>query len=353
MKILAIAPNRRTGALLYSEKLYRRLPAQVVSGGDSILRLIARLSKNPPDVYHIQFEYRGFGNFARSLFVLTCLSLTLSRRRPVVITLHGLMVPESVSGRRLGQLSFLVFLASIRFAGHFATVLIVHSELMRRVLTQVYFIDKGVVIPHGTDCDELSVKLVKKPDSVVFYGFIRPSKGIDVLIDAVRIVRETHPKTTLTVIGSIARADEAKYLGSLRQRVLQNELEKAVVFREGFTGVDERTRLIGENTVVVLPYTDRFVEVSGVVHDLAEYGVPVICSSTPRFSELSDEFDCLKVNSSPQDVAAAIIRIFEDEELRTRIGANLKLKAMTESWDSVAQRHLSLFSAVSGKFCQD
>ncbi len=350
MRILAIVPARKkTGASLYSNKLYQRLPAEMVPGEDAFVRLLSMLLKSDADLYHIQFEYRGFGSFPRSLILLTLLTLVLSLRRPVVITLHGLIVSKSVEQRRFGWLSYFMFFASVRLAGVFAVVFVVHSELMKTVLKRIYRIENVVVIPCGTDADELGSQSAGKHNKLIFFGFIRPSKGIENLIEALAIARGVFPNLVLTVAGSVARPDEAEYLRYLRRRVQQHNLDNNVNFKEArFGDVTERTRLVGEAITVVLPYTDNFVEISGVVHDLAEYGVPIVCSHSPRFSELVDEFDCLKVSPTPADLADAIVRILKNPELRSRLGANLRLKAQKQSWNNVAQQHFSLYQKLVG-----
>ena len=345
MRILAIIPAReKTGASLFSKKLYLRLPSEIYPGRGSFISLLSRLLRKDVDVYHVQFEYRSFGGFPRSVALLVLLSMVLSLRRPVVVTLHGLIVPESVEDRRFGWLSYFAFLSSVRISGLFTSAFIVQSQLMQTVLKRVYRIRRSVVIPCGTDSDELFFRESHNPTSLVFFGFIRPSKGIENLIDALASVRRFFPKVELIVAGSIARQNESNYLSDLHRKVEQHNLVDSVKFENAsFGSSTERTRFLSDAITIVLPYTDNFIEISGVVHDLAEYGVPIICSRTPRFSELTDEFDCIKTTPDPRSLTEAILRLIEDSELRSRLGANLRLKAKRESWDRVAEHHLSLY----------
>ena len=357
MKILAIVPAReKTGASLYSKKLYLRLPSEVLPGKGSLLSLLSRLLSINVDAYHVQFEYRSFGSFPRSLILLILLTMVLSVKRPVVVTLHGLIVPESVQDRRFGYLSYFAFLSAVRIAGLFTSAFIVQSQLMKTVLKRVYRMRRSVVIPCGTDSDDLFSQESHNPNSLVFFGFVRPSKGIENLIDAHALVRRIFPRVGLIVAGSVARPDEARYLSDLHRRVEQQNLADIVKFEDAsFGNSTERTRLLSEAITIVLPYTDNFIEISGVVHDLAEYGVPIICSRTPRFSELIDEFDCIKTNPDPRALAEAIVRLLQDPDLRSKLGANLRSKAKQQSWDRVAQHHLSLYRKLitSGSLVED
>jgi glycosyltransferase involved in cell wall biosynthesis len=343
LKLTAIIPFHRSGAFLYSLKLYSRLPSRVVSTRRSLIDAISNPSQRDTQLYHIQYEYRAFGGFFGSLVLLLVLAITLGLKSRVVVTLHGLIVYQSVANRRFGWLLAFAFFGFIRLTALFASSFIVHSELMKRVLNAKFGINKVVVIPHGTDSKEPYQRFAGKDDRILFFGFIRPSKGIENVIDALEIIRRTRPDVVMTIAGSIARSNEKSYLQSLQARVREKDLVNYVDFQTEFIDVERRSQLLRSSTVVVLPYTDLFVEVSGVVHDIAEYGVPIICSPIPRFSELVDGFDCLKVSPTSDELANAILRILTDCQLRSRLGTNLRLKAEQQSWDVVARRHVSLY----------
>jgi glycosyltransferase involved in cell wall biosynthesis len=349
LRVICIAPTRRTsGAAIYSKKLYSRIPSQIISGEDSISHLVnaLALAGQRADLYHIQFEYRGFGGFGRSLLLLVVLSLVLGLRRPVVVTLHGILTRESLEGRSYKNLAFLAYFACLRLAAKLIDAIIVPSELMRTTLRQNFGVTNATVIPLGTDAPKLTSP--KKPEAslVVSYGFVRPHKGIDLLIDAVAQVRKTHPDIKLTIVGGLARQEEAPYLDYLQRKVEQHSIASDVKFINRSLTDEEKESLFSEAVALVLPYTDRFVECSAVVHDFAGYGVPLICSEAPRFSELHDGFDCRKVNASPDMLAKAILTFLDNPVSGHRIAENLKLRVSSESWLVVAQLHLDLYARV-------
>ena len=350
MKILAITPAHETGASFYSAKLYSRLPAEIVSGQCVFPRLLRKLLRAQTDVYHLQYEYQGFGNFLKSLAVLVGLTIVLHLRKPVIVTLHGLLVSDSVP-RRFGWLLYFAYVASVKTSALFASAFIVHSELMQEIMKRVYHIERVVVIPHGTDNDESDSQRNLDSNNLVFYGFIRPSKGIENLIDAVGLVKKTMPHISLTIAGTIARPSESSYVETIERHVRESMLEHQVTFKRGFIDTAERKRLMTYACGVLLPYTDNFIEVSGVVHDIAEYGVPIICSDAPRFSELINEFDCIKTDPKPEKLAAAILRVLVNKEFRANLGTNLRLRVISESWDRTAERHLLLYQqCISSSF---
>ncbi len=333
---------------MYSERLSSRLQAEIFSPKEWVPICLTRVLRKKADIYHVQFEYRGFGNFARSLFLLLCLTLLLRLRGIVVITLHGVIVPETVKETKFGWFAYLAFLTSVKLVAVFGASIVVHSVLMRRVLEETYEIMKTCVIPHGTDVQDFKSPRPLPVDHIVFLGFLRPSKGVENLIDAMTTILGVNPNVRLTVAGSLARREEAYYLEYLLEKVKRSNLTSSVEFVNVFLDPEQMSRLLQKASVVVLPYVDRFIEVSGVVHDVAGYGVPIVCSTTPRFSELTDGLDCLKVDPNPTELARAILRILSDPQLSLSISAKLRQKAASESWDVVAIKHLALYNRLAG-----
>jgi glycosyltransferase involved in cell wall biosynthesis len=123
-------------------------------------------------------------------------------------------------------------------------------------------------------------------------------------------------------------------------------LTENVRFLTKFLTEEEISDLMREAAVLALPYTDQFVEVSAIVHDLAGYGVPLVCSKTPRFSELEDGVDCLKVVPESNELAEAIERILTDPALSARLGEGLLRRSRSASWDMVGAKHLELYREV-------
>lgn len=306
------------------------------------------LVRQRADLYHIQFEYRGFGGFGRSLLLLVALSFVLGLRRPVVVTLHGIITRTSLEGKYYKDLAFLAYFVCVKLASKLTDVLIVPSELMRATLRQVYDVTNVTVIPLGTDAPVLMSPREPGASFIVSYGFVRPHKGIDILIDAIAMVRKTHSKIKLTIAGGLARQEEAGYLNYLRTKVEENGIASCVEFVDRSLSEEEKSKLLSETVAVVLPYTDKFVECSAVVHDFAGYGVPLICSEAPRFSELCDGFDCLKVKASPGVLANAILTLLDNPMMGHKIADNLKLRVNSESWNVVAGLHLNLYRRVCG-----
>jgi glycosyltransferase involved in cell wall biosynthesis len=119
-----------------------------------------------------------------------------------------------------------------------------------------------------------------------------------------------------------------------------------------FTGfVDEASlqRLIWRSDIIVLQSTEPYyVEASGALAAVADYGKPVVCTKVPKFqSELQDGEHYLAVEPSDStELAQAFALLGENKELGKRLGKNLKEKFESRRWSKVAEEHVTLYRRV-------
>jgi len=317
------------------------LDASVLPAESPVTGLWSTVLRRKYDIVDVQFEYKTFGSHLRSLVALPILALLLRASTVGVLTLHGVITRDSLNGERLSPLKWFGYLVSVRIASLFFRVVIVHSEQMRLSLLR-YGITNVAVVPHGSG----PLDSLVQDDSrrgILFFGFIRPSKGITDLVSGFRLVKERGRNARLIIVGSVRNKQEAAYLASLRRHVDNLNLSDSVNFRIGYVSEHDKQLLRVGLGVLVLPYTDRFVEVSGVVHDFAGFGMAVICSDTPRFSELQNGVNCLKVGNKPEELAGAIIRLLDDDRLREEISRNLADFARYTSWERVSEMRMKLY----------
>ena len=341
MRIAIISPLGRSGGERYSRLLSEALKADILSAELPILTLWSAVLRGRYDIVDVQFEYRTFGSHLRSLLALPILAALLRRPTVGVVTLHGVIERDSLSRERFGLAKWFVYAVSMRLATALFRLTIVHSQQMRVSLLH-YGGSRVVVVPHASG-------IVERADGdgfkkkMLFFGFIRPSKGISNLIAGFNIVKETVPDVRLTIAGSARGKDDESYLSSLRKMVLDLGLGEAVDFEIGYVSEPAKLALAKISDFLVLPYTDRFVEVSGVAHDLAGLGIVLICSDTPRFSEFRDGFDCLKVGASPEAIADALKQLLSNPAQAEALSRNLADFALATSWERVRDMRMQLY----------
>lgn len=341
-RVALLSSLRPTGGRRYSESLARALGAEVIDARTPTLRLWSRTRKDHFDIVDIQFEYSTFGSHLVSVIKLPLLAALLRLGGTGITTLHGVITRRSLEGESFRGLKWFAYFASVKLAALFSVVL-VHSRSMRDSLRN-YGI-AAEVVPHGSDLGIL-VEGARPAGSTLFFGFVRPSKGVPNLIEGIGSVRKLRPGVELVIAGSVRNAVEVKYLNSLRTKVREENLSDTVRFLTGYISDNRKAALASSSSILVLPYTDTFDEVSGVVHDLACFRLALICSDTPRFSELRGGVECLKVGSDPKEIAGAVIRLIDDLSLRLDLAKNLEAFARATSWEKVARSRMEIYRRI-------
>jgi phosphatidylinositol alpha-mannosyltransferase len=222
-----------------------------------------------------------------------------------------------------------------------------HNPLMKKIFQTEYIRkeEKIVIIPHG-------VKSSKKPEPskkdktihVLSLGFLRKGKGIEYLFEAFKKFLEKCPDAKLVIVGGSHAHDEEDDSESFR-RFLPPNIQKRVLFT-GFVDENRLEQLIWRSDLIVLQSTEPYyVEASGALAAVADYGKPVVCSKVPKFqSELQNREHYIGVTpSDSNELAQALALLVENKELRNRLGKNLREKFKSRRWSAVAEEHVNLY----------
>jgi glycosyltransferase involved in cell wall biosynthesis len=113
-------------------------------------------------------------------------------------------------------------------------------------------------------------------DRLLFFGVIRPNKGVHVLLQAL----ERLPRCHLTIAGG---AEEPRYLDRIR-RLVRRFPPGRVELIDRYVSEDEVTDLFRRSRLVILPYTS-FTSQSGVLHQALAHGRPVVATEVGALGE--------------------------------------------------------------------
>ena len=220
---------------------------------------------------------------------------------------------------------------------------IVHGAASRdRLLVEVGGITAGriAVIPHAllhADADAGRPLEVADP-RILFFGLIRPDKGLDLLIDALPEVVRRVPGATLDVVGSPRMPIEP-----LRERARALGVDAQIAWDLRFVPEAEVAAIVGRARIVALPY--RWIEGSGVLATALALGVPPVATAVGTFPELCAAYD-LGDPVTPGDPAAlaeAIVRALTDTEARSRARAGMARARAELTWERTAELTLELY----------
>lgn len=168
----------------------------------------------------------------------------------------------------------------------------------------------------------------RKSLELLFYGFVRPYKGLDDLIDAMTILKEKDIQ--LTIAGEFWKGKE-----ETQQKITNLGLDNQIELRPQYHSDEDTAELFDRADVVVLPY--RSATGSGVVPIAYHYNKPVIVT---KVGGLPDVVRHLKtgfiVDVGNIEMLAELINTLTAEDCEKMIPEILKIKKEL-SWSSLAQ----------------
>lgn len=168
---------------------------------------------------------------------------------------------------------------------------------------------KSKILPHpiysrfGSEVDRLSaldyLKL-KEYNYLLFFGFIRDYKGLDVLIEAMNLIKD-QDQIKLIVAGEFYE-DEKKYLDLIAKYNLSNK----IILIKDFIPTLNVKYYFSVCDAVVLPY--REATQSGIVQMAINFNKPVIAANVGGISEVivNNETGYIVEKENPKALADAI-----------------------------------------------
>lgn len=196
--------------------------------------------------------------------------------------------------------------------------------------------DKGILGFHpiydcyGKAINNYEIDTMQAP-TALFFGLIKPYKGLDILIKALKQARIKIPELKLIIAGEVY-GKEDKYLSLINQL----HLEHAVETHFRYIQEDEIRNFFLRSQVCVLPY--KSATQSGVIATSYEFNIPVIASQVGGLSEYvkDNETGILVPPNNPEALAAALIRYF-DEGLFNIMRQNIPSFRQQFSWQKLAE----------------
>ncbi len=273
---------------------------------------------------------------------------------PIVVTFHDLRVPYLFP--KAGPLREW----SIRFLARRADGVIVtnhedEATLRAAGIRSLWRIPIGSNIPplpHPLDATEARRRLNLPLDRplVGFFGFLHPSKGFDLLLEAIAALLRAGTSVGLVHIGAaVAPSDpsQADHAARCRRRIAEQGLQEHV-WETGYRPPEEIAWAFAAVDACALPYRDGASFRRGTLLAALAHGRAVI-STLPRvpIPELRDGENILLVPlEDPAALAAAIRRVLEDPALRARLMAGARALAERFAWERIAAQVEEVFAAL-------
>lgn len=319
-------------------------------------RLWAELSGGQYDIIHLQFDLSTYLLLIGPLFLVLG-AVRLAGGPRIVATYH-----DAYADRRLyGWLSVGFYYI---FSRLFHRVY-VHSHLAEDCLITQYHVPRKKVfrIDHGTfefpnhdrKHDEMRSRWGLGESPVVLsFGYIYKSKGIGILIEAMRILADSGGTLPRVVIAGeiperhgifrILQARNRRYLVELKNKVRDSGLSESITFI-GYVEDADLYSLFTLAEVAVLPYL--VVDQSGVLNIAIAAGTPVIASNIGGLGETLADVGITVTPGSSTELAQELDRLLASPHMQRRLRTAYHRMAERLSTDNVASAMLQDYRAIS------
>ncbi len=166
-------------------------------------------------------------------------------------------------------------------------------------------------------------------EALLFFGFIRKYKGLDIIIRALPELLKSYPKMTLVVAGE-------SYSGEDDFRALIKELhipsENIKLFTDYIPNSDVALYFSAVN-VVVLPY--RSATQSGIVQIAYNFDVPVIATDVGGLAEVViDGVSGLIAHEATPEAIVTEVKKYFDESLEEQMRSGVREEKKKYSWET-------------------
>lgn len=207
------------------------------------------------------------------------------------------------------------------------------TEKPRQYTPHPLYDNFGAIIPKETAKEQLG--LDAKTNYILFFGFIRDYKGLDILLEAFADKKLRELPVKLLVAGEFyAKPD--KYLEIIKK----HKLEEFIELRTDFIANTDVHKYFCASDVVVQPY--KTATQSGITQVAYHFNKPMITTNVGGLAELiPNEKVGYVVNTDQQEIANAIYKFYElnKEGEFSRNAAEEKKKY---SWEVFVDNLLSL-----------
>lgn len=228
--------------------------------------------------------------------------------------------------------------------------LIVHNNLSYKSLaTEISEAHKSKIriIPHGNYTDfvqqtnsqelagDLGIHFQPGKKYLLFFGQIKPVKGLDILLKAMAELPENF---VLVIAGRPHRDDFGKYQSIITHLNIQSKIIPIIRFITD----EERDFLFKKCDALVLPYRKIFQ--SGVLLMALSYGLPIVASDLDANKEIitHNQNGYLFPDGDSKDLARQVLQLFEGGNLERLQMASLETANTKFSWDAIAKKYLEI-----------
>jgi glycosyltransferase involved in cell wall biosynthesis len=215
------------------------------------------------------------------------------------------------------------------------------------VLNEKYHAKNVVLIPHGSfeTPQNPNFDLPAGPKKIMAFGKFGTYKKVEILIEALLIIRKTNKQPIEVVIAGTDSPNTPGYLQSVKEKYAAVE---GIIFT-GYVAENDVERIFTESTVVAFPYTSTTGS-SGVLHQAGSYGKAVVMPDLGDLALLVEDEGYKGEFFNPESadsLAKALNKILENDDYRKEIAQTNYKAACALSMDKITDMYLERFKEIA------
>ncbi len=302
------------------------------------------------DIFHIHwfytFEIPKLNNrLTQWLMMYYCVSFVYFVKMlgfKLVWTVHETISPTALTDREKSISKYISQFTSI-----IADAKIIHSSVViNEMLDNGLNTDRTFIVPHGSyknvypdsitrkkAREELKIKSHEK--MVLFFGLVRPYKGVDDLILAFSKLKL--PNLRLVIAGKCIDNELLRRIQSLHNAV---EFD----FYDEYIADEDVSKYFKASDIVCLPF--KSITTSGSTLLALSFGKPIIAPRLGALVDLPSNVGYLYDMQRPGSLETCLRKALKSNKHLSNIGKNSKSYVDTLSWDKIADKTYTVYEDV-------
>jgi glycosyltransferase involved in cell wall biosynthesis len=319
----------------------------------SLFSIIRTVFKEKPAavLFNLQFVKFGDKKIPAALGLMIPMFLRFFGFKTIVL-LHNIM--EQVDLENAGFTSNKLVQKIYNFIGTSLTRCMLKANFLAvtiqkyvTVLNEKYHAKNVVLIPHGSfeTPQNPNFDLPAGPKKIMAFGKFGTYKKVEILIEALLIIRKTNKQPIEVVIAGTDSPNTPGYLQSVKEKYAAVE---GIIFT-GYVAENDVERIFTESTVVAFPYTSTTGS-SGVLHQAGSYGKAVVMPDLGDLALLVEDEGYKGEFFNPESadsLAKALNKILENDDYRKEIAQTNYKAACALSMDKITDMYLERFEEIA------
>lgn len=297
------------------------------------------------DVLFIAHEFGLFGgHFGKDLLQFLRLNQT-----PIILNFHTVLPAPCPD--RLEIVNELIALVDS---------VVCMTEASQQLLQNDYTCpaNKCELIAHGTalvaqrNAQQLKIKLgLSGKRTLTTFGLLSRGKSIETALRAMALIKNSFPDFCYVVLGKthpeIAKLEGEAYRNNLFELTRELGLTDNVHFVDAFVDNQLLEDYLQATDIYLFTSNDRNQAVSGTFAYAMACGCPIVSTAIPQASAALGKAGIVVDFDAPQQMAAAIKAIFNDEVLRKDMQQAAFQQSKPSAWPNVALKYMRIFEKIN------